>query len=160
MPAGLTIRPEEALALIKYELRDFSGYMQNVLQHLQPEALIHAGLYDIAPLQQWYNGRIVLLGDAAHATTPNVGQGAGQAVEDAYVLAQCLAGEKNIAVAFKKYRQLRIKRVHKLVNTAWKLGRITNWKGPLLAGFRNMIVKKMPKKLSAAQLEFMYGIQL
>lgn len=160
LPAGRQIPPEEALALIRHELRDFPGYMQTLLQHLQPGALIHSDLYDIAPLHQWYKGRIVLLGDAAHATTPNLGQGAGQAIEDAYVLAKCLSLEKNIASAFEKYRHLRMKRVHTLVNLSWKIAKATNWKNPLMVALRNGIMKNIPAGAAARQLEFIYGVQL
>lgn len=160
MPAGLTITPEEALAFIKKELHHFPKYMHDVMEHLRPEALIHSDLYDIAPMRQWYNGRIVLLGDAAHATTPNLGQGAGQAIEDAYVLAKWLATEKNIATAFEQYRRQRIKRVHMLVNTSWQLARITNWKGPLLAALRNTLLKSVPAGMASKQIDLVYGVQL
>ncbi|WP_119080466.1 FAD-dependent monooxygenase [Chitinophaga alhagiae] len=160
MPAGLKIPPEEALAFIKKELRHFPGYMHNVMEHLQPEALIHSDLYDIAPMRQWYNGRIVLLGDAAHATTPNLGQGAGQAIEDAYVLAKWLATEKNITSAFEKYQRQRRKRVHMLVRTSWQLARITNWKGPLLAALRNTLLKSVPAGIAEKQIDLVYGVQL
>src|SRR5206468_4041213 len=53
--------------------------------------LVRADIFDFAPLRSWHGGRVVLTGDAAHATTPNLGQGACQAIESAYVLAQAVA---------------------------------------------------------------------
>ncbi len=91
MPAGTVFTPEAALAYIKTSLRSFEGYMQTVLEHLTADTLIHSDLYDIKPLEQWHKNRVVLPGDAAHATTPNLGQGASQAIEDAYLLARRLA---------------------------------------------------------------------
>lgn len=94
---------------------------------MQPHMLIHGDLYDLAPISQWHRGRAVLLGDAAHATTPNLGQGAGQAIEDALVLSQCLSGTADYSQAFKTYQQRRLKRTHKIVQMSMQLARITNW---------------------------------
>lgn len=160
MPAGTQPTPEASLQLIKSTLHNFPGYMQTVLQHLRPNTLIHSDLYDIAPLHQWVNGRIVLLGDAAHATTPNLGQGAGQAIEDAYALARCLATEKDIASATEKYCALRMKRVHTLVNIAWNLARATNLRNPLLIALRNGVMRNMPKRMADKQMDFIFGVQL
>lgn len=160
MPAGTARTPEAALQLIRSELRDFPGYMQILLQHLQPDTLIHSDLYDIAPLHQWVNGRIVLLGDAAHATTPNLGQGAGQAIEDAYVLARCLSKEQDIKLALEKYCNLRMKRVHGLVNMAWNLARATNLSNPLLVALRNGLMKCTPRAITEKQMDFIFGVQL
>ena len=71
------------------------------------------------PLKSFVNQRILLLGDA-HATTPNMGQGAGQAMEDAIVLVNCLA-EYDIEKALKRYDKLRVKHTQKLSNAQEKL---------------------------------------
>lgn len=66
-------------------------------------------LHDFAPLQRWSEGRVVLLGDAAHAMLPHQGQGANQAIEDAVTLAHCLAtaGEVGLSPAIERYERLR-----------------------------------------------------
>ena len=87
MPAGTHFTPEAAMQLIKSQLRDFPGYFQTALRQLAPNTLIHSDPYDISPLQRCVNGRIMLLADAAHACTPNLSQGADQAIKDAYTLA-------------------------------------------------------------------------
>ena len=51
-------------------------------------------LHDLAPLERWHTDRVVLMGDAAHAMVPHQGQGANQTIEDAIVLADCLAGAR------------------------------------------------------------------
>ncbi len=58
----------------------------------------------------WHRGRIVLLGDAVHATTPHLGQGAGMAIEDAVVLAEELVHAKTPEAAFRAYRERRFER--------------------------------------------------
>ncbi|MGX5818803.1 FAD-dependent monooxygenase [Chitinophaga lutea] len=160
MPAGQRISPGQALTFIRGQLQDFPGYISRTLPHLTPESLIHGDLYDIAPLRTWYKGRAVLLGDAAHATTPNLGQGAGQAIESAWVLVQCLAATGDYGAAFSRYQQRRIARVHKIVGLSWQLAKFTNWKGRLLTGFRNGLMKNMPASLAKKQLEFLYGVEL
>lgn len=61
-----------------------------ILDRLRDERIIEWQVYDIPPLPRWHSGRVVLIGDAAHAASPTLGQGAGMALEDGYVLGQCL----------------------------------------------------------------------
>lgn len=91
-------------------LAEFAGW------HPQLQAIISAvdsantwALYDRDPLPQWSVGRIVLLGDAAHAMLPYMAQGAVQSMEDAAVLAKCLADtdQNHIEVALRRYEQHR-----------------------------------------------------
>ena len=67
-------------------------------------------LFDLAPLERWHTGHVVLMGDAAHAMVPHQGQGAGQTIEDAIALADCLAGANDLAPALRRYEQGRRKR--------------------------------------------------
>ncbi len=66
-------------------------------------------IYDRDPLERWTNGRVALLGDAAHAMLPFFAQGAAQAIEDAYVLAECLreASSADAPKALERYEQIR-----------------------------------------------------
>jgi salicylate hydroxylase len=61
-------------------------------------------LFDLAPLERWHTDRVVLMGDAAHAMVPHQGQGANQTIEDAIVLADCLAGADDLAAALHAYQ--------------------------------------------------------
>ena len=70
------------------------------------------GLFTRPLTQNWGRGRIQLIGDAAHAMLPNAGQGAGQAFEDAYILARWLEARRDPAEAFANFRRVRIPRVH------------------------------------------------
>jgi 2-polyprenyl-6-methoxyphenol hydroxylase-like FAD-dependent oxidoreductase len=81
----------------------------------------------------WYRDRIVFLGDAIHATTPNLAQGGCQAIEDAYCLALCLQKyPADHQKAFQTYYELRHKKAHFVVNTSWKLGKLAHSGNPLL----------------------------
>ena len=66
----------------------------------------------------WYRGRVTLLGDAAHATTPHLGQGAGMAIEDSLVLAEELAGQETIAAALAAYHARRQPRCSYIVESS------------------------------------------
>jgi len=70
------------------------------------------GLYDRRPLNSWTSGRLVLLGDAAHAMLPHLGQGANQSVEDAFALAAVLRGASpgDAPAALRHYAQVRRRR--------------------------------------------------
>ena len=69
-------------------------------------------LHDLAPLERWHTDRAVLMGDAAHAMVPHQGQGANQTIEDAIVLADCLAAATrgDLAPALRRYAERRRKR--------------------------------------------------
>jgi salicylate hydroxylase len=70
------------------------------------------GLFTRPLTENWGRGRIQLIGDAAHAMLPNAGQGACQAFEDAYILAQWLEACRDPVEAFANFRRVRIPRVH------------------------------------------------
>lgn len=160
MPAGSVFTPEAAVAYIKTSLASFEGYMQTVLQHLSADTLIHSDLYDIKPIERWHQDRVVLLGDAAHATTPNLGQGASQAIEDAYMLARCLATSPGYAKAFAAYQQKRMGRAVKIVSMSRGLSMLTNLKCKISVWFRNQLMKRMPAGMAERQMAFLYDVNL
>ena len=75
----------------------------------------HYPIYDMPELQQWSAGRVLLMGDAAHAVTPHSGQGASLAIEDGVVLAACLADSQDHVGAFARFEQLRRERSHRAI---------------------------------------------
>ena len=72
-------------------------------------------VYDMPKLPCWHNGRVVLIGDAAHAVGPHAGQGASMAIEDALVLAASLDAEQSHEVAFRRFEKLRRERIDQAV---------------------------------------------
>ena len=71
--------------------------------------------YDMPSVPTWHRGPMVIVGDAAHATSPSSGQGASMAIEDAVVLAKCLRDLPDVSRAFAAYEQLRRERVERVV---------------------------------------------
>jgi salicylate hydroxylase len=111
-------------------------------------------LYTMPDGGAWQSGHIALLGDAAHAMLPFAAQGAGMAIEDAAVLAQCLgdtADDGNIPAALKRYEALRKPRVTRVQRTARQQGRIYHLQGPMAVA-RDTVMRLLgPDRLQARQ---------
>ncbi|WP_324283023.1 FAD-dependent monooxygenase [Cyanobacterium aponinum UTEX 3222] len=99
-----------------------SPLLDEILQDLgkTEETCYKWGLFTHQPLPYWSKGKVTLLGDAAHPMLPFQAQGAGMAIEDAYVLANCLSLETKIETALFKYQQLRQERATKVQQTSRK----------------------------------------
>ncbi len=92
-------------------LADFAGWHPTI-QRLLSEAdeLYRWALFDRAPLATWVEGRVALMGDAAHPMLPFLAQGAAMAVEDAWTLASCLSQDQPVHQALKAYEKQRFAR--------------------------------------------------
>jgi len=89
---------------------------RDVLKHTNADDLVAIGSIESMPsLPHWYRGRMVLVGDAAHAPSPSSGQGASMSVESAIQLARCLRDLPDLPSAFAAYERLRRDRVEKVV---------------------------------------------
>ena len=137
---------------------EFHEPVQEVLSLTPPEALLWNDINDLKPIPSFSKGRVVLLGDAAHATTPNMGQGACQALEDVAVLGSLLM-KNDYETAFLKYDQLRVPRTHKVVNQSWQLGKMAQWENPLAVGFRNLLLKSMPASVNEKQMDSLLNVE-
>lgn len=111
-------------------------------------------MHDLSPVPRWHRERMVLVGDAAHVTSPSSGQGASLAIEDAVILARCLRDLPGHPQAFARYQQLRWQRVKKIFDDA---ARVNSAKaaGPVTRRLRDMLMPLMfrlanPAKAQAA----------
>ena len=80
-------------------------------------------VYDLVSLPAWHRDAVCLIGDAAHAIGPHVGQGASFALEDAFVIAKCLRDISDPATAFARFEQVRRARVEPVVQQSRRTGR-------------------------------------
>src|SRR5262245_44269376 len=80
-----------------------------------PEVERDYPIFDMPPLPVWHSGRVVLVGDAAHAVGPHAGQGAAMAIEDAVALGACVVEASDAVIAFRRYEALRRPRVAAVV---------------------------------------------
>jgi 2-polyprenyl-6-methoxyphenol hydroxylase-like FAD-dependent oxidoreductase len=84
---------------------------------------------------------VTLLGDAAHAMTPNKGQGACQAIEDALVLSRQLVGEPDVTVALRAYEDARRRRTASIQRESRMIGRLGRWQTRVACGVRDRIIR-------------------
>lgn len=132
---------------------DLPQDIQNLIKATPKESLLLNDIIDLQPINQWSKSKIALVGDAAHATTPNMGQGACQAVEDAFVLGKLFQKSDEVEAIFAQYEQLRRPKVANIVKTSWHIGKISQWENPLAIWSRNQLFKILPNTLSQKQLE-------
>jgi 2-polyprenyl-6-methoxyphenol hydroxylase-like FAD-dependent oxidoreductase len=106
-------------------LRDFGGILGGIGSAIRSSAQINYRPLEVlmAP-PPWYRGRVILIGDAAHATTPHLASGAGIAVEDALVLAELLQGEGTADSAFEQFMARRYERCRMVVQNSVRLGEL------------------------------------
>jgi 2-polyprenyl-6-methoxyphenol hydroxylase-like FAD-dependent oxidoreductase len=132
----------------KSELRKaFAGWHEPIVSLIDATVdsnILKHRAFDIAPLSRWGIGRITLMGDAAHPCTPNLGQGACMALEDALVLAQCAAGEDSLEKALRRYEQRRRSRTAHIQQRSLLMGRIGQWQNPLFVAARNIVTSLLP----------------
>lgn len=135
--------------------RIFGRYHQpvpHVLAQTRDEDVIWNDIIDLEPIAQFAFNNIVLLGDAAHAITPNMGQGACQAIEDAVVLAEQLTSGQEPADAFLAFEKRRLKRTRFIVERSWRLGKMAQWEAPMLIFLRNILLRLVPARLNERQM--------
>ena len=125
--------------------------VRRLIEATPADRILRTDICDRQPIERWHHERVVLLGDAAHAMTPNLGQGAGQAIEDAVVLDECLATESSLEGALLRYEQRRVARANGIVRASRQFGAVAQWSNPVAAWTRNLAMSLMPASMGAAQ---------
>ncbi|WP_342085597.1 FAD-dependent oxidoreductase [Dyadobacter sp. OTU695] len=116
-------------------------------------------IYDIPNLPQWHQGRVCLIGDAAHATAPHIGQGASLALEDTLVLAQCIRDFADLPTAFARFQSLRQARVETIIRQARKVGDSKTVPNRFQQFFRDLLLPLFVK-LEARKMDWVYGYRV
>jgi len=128
LPKGLD---EDRNTVTQDLTRYFAGWaepVQKLISAINPETTNRIEIHDIEPFDTLVKGKIALLGDSAHSTTPDIGQGGCSALEDAVVLGQCFAKTPDIEAALLDYQSERRFRVKDLVLKARKRCDVTHGK--------------------------------
>ena len=140
-------------------LSRFGGWHEpipSVIRATEDADLYFDGLYHREPVARWGRGRVTLLGDAAHPMTPDLGQGAAQAIEDAVVLARSLKEKGEPEAALRLYEDRRLARAAYVVRQSLRAGRIAQMENPLACRMRDAALKILPRRaLVGAQLKQM-----
>ncbi|KDN21504.1 FAD-dependent monooxygenase [Amycolatopsis rifamycinica] len=97
------VRFDDEKAEVTRRIGSWHDPIPELIDRTPPGSVIHIDIHDLDPLPTYVRGRVALLGDAAHAMSPDRGQGAGQSLEDAVVLAAALATEPTVEAALHRY---------------------------------------------------------
>jgi 2-polyprenyl-6-methoxyphenol hydroxylase-like FAD-dependent oxidoreductase len=142
------VRHTDALDAMRRRFGTWHEPIPALLDATRPDAVLHHDIHElVTPLPAFTAGRIALLGDAAHAMTPNLGQGACQALEDAAVLAAALATEPTVASALARYDAERRPRTQSVARAARQAGRLgQQLTHPLAVAARNTALRLAPSR--------------
>jgi 2-polyprenyl-6-methoxyphenol hydroxylase-like FAD-dependent oxidoreductase len=116
--------PKNELAdIMRERLKPFGGAIGDLAREIvDPNLVVYRPLESVLVPAPWYRGRIALIGDAAHAITPHLGQGAAQAVEDAVVLADELGKDKPLKDSLDSFAQRRCERCKFILEASLQIG--------------------------------------
>lgn len=129
LPVGLENQRSEYKTLLKQYFSGWCPQVQRLIDSIDEQKTNRVEIHDIEPFTQFYKGSVVILGDAAHSTTPDIGQGGCQAMEDAVYLARALQiNTLGLEDALKRYQNKRNERANELLLRARKRCDVTHMK--------------------------------
>ncbi len=138
----------------------FGGQVPDVLAALRsPEELIHNDLEE-RRAGRWHDGRVALIGDAAHAMTPNMGQGAAMALEDSMVLVELAREGLPVEELLPRLHERRSPRVHWVQSQSRRIGRMGQLEGRFVCRARNALLRVIPDSTSTSALRKMAGAEI
>lgn len=146
-------RAGDTVGDFKRRFAGFGGRVPDIIdQVIRPDDLL---LNDIEEVRcpVWHRGPVVLVGDAAHASTPNLGQGAAMAIEDVVVLAEVLAGGRPVAAGLAAWQARREKRARFVQAQSRRIGIVGQWENTVATAVRDTVARLTPGRA------FLAGIQ-
>jgi 2-polyprenyl-6-methoxyphenol hydroxylase-like FAD-dependent oxidoreductase len=155
MLEGAPDAPEGRRQELLERFRGWHEPIQALLKATDEAAILRNDIYDLAPLDHWSDERVTLLGDAAHPTTPNLGQGACMALEDAVVLARCLREGQDLRTALKEYESRRRPRTSAITRRSWRVGQLGQWENRALCRLRDRLLKRLPAGVRQRELQWL-----
>jgi 2-polyprenyl-6-methoxyphenol hydroxylase-like FAD-dependent oxidoreductase len=139
--------------------RNFSSVVLDLILNTDQASIHQTVLHDLKRLPIWHKGKVCLIGDAAHATTPNMGQGACQGIEDAYYISRYLSKSlQNTEEAFQQFESKRRKKVDYVVNNSWQFGKIAH--SAIGQPLMKLMLKLTPESVISSQMNKLYAIDI
>ena len=154
-PAGQKGLPKEQLYTL---YQSFAPFVSEIIRETAVPQIIQHDLYELKTIPTWHRRNSLLIGDAAHAMTPNLGQGAAQSIEDAWAITHCLKQAQSPQDAFLRFEQIRRKKATQVSNTSWQIGQVTNWQNSFLCQLRNSLFRLTPSQLAAKQRKQLFSV--
>jgi 2-polyprenyl-6-methoxyphenol hydroxylase-like FAD-dependent oxidoreductase len=140
-PGGADTDPKQAVLDL---FTDWAHPIPALLQATDVRNIARSDIYDLPRRESWGQGRVTLLGDAAHSMVPALGQGACQAIEDGVVLARHLASADDEGAALRAYEHERIERTWPMVRRARRLGKLMQGDNAVIGVVRNNFFRFSP----------------
>jgi len=141
------------------QFKDWYEPVRAVIQATPETGFVRQDIYDRVPIDVWGKGRVTLLGDAAHATTPTLGQGGCMAIEDAVVLARNVTQGPDIPSSLLRYAEQRKGRANGIVRQARRHGVLYHASNPLLGTVRDVFLKRAPVSIAMKEVEKLMGYE-
>jgi 2-polyprenyl-6-methoxyphenol hydroxylase-like FAD-dependent oxidoreductase len=160
-PAKEPDLPEGRITYLRERFGNFGWIVPTLLQSLHDPAAIFSDDIDQVVLETWYRGRVVLLGDAAHAVSPTTAMGGAMALEDAHVLAEELhqVDAADVEQALARYVTRRKPRIAQLQQTSDFLVWVASIERPIVAFVRNTVIHLLPSSFLLQGMEPMLETQ-
>lgn len=156
---GETVAPQWPVDTQRELMRLFDGWYRPVLQLIESTSaasILRTGAFDLRPSQTWGRGRVTLLGDAIHPTTPNLGQGGCMAIEDAMILARCLKEYGPDESALRKYEKLRFKRTTAIARYSRIYGSVGQWENIFARALRRSVLSLVPESVALRLIQIVF----
>jgi 2-polyprenyl-6-methoxyphenol hydroxylase-like FAD-dependent oxidoreductase len=149
--------PEDRKAEVLSLFHAWHEPIRSLIESTPAGSIIKNDARDRHALRRWGEGRVTLMGDAAHPITPNVGQGACMAIEDAACLAKCVTSSSDVAGAFRAYETLRRRRTAHVARQARYIGAIGQWENPWVVRGRDLITRLVLSRAPDMRLNPIYA---
>lgn len=157
-PANNKVFSRYTIKDLQQNFADYHDPITRVLAETKDQQLIWNDIIDIKPLKNLAFGNILFIGDAGHATTPNMGQGACQAIEDVAVLIDELKKTTDVALAFQIFEKRRLKRTRYITETSWSIGKVAQWENPVSIIVRDTLMRILPEEVKQYKLKKLLSV--
>ena len=159
-PAGADDGEEGAQAKLLRLFHSWHAPVPQLIAATPAAAILKNDACDRPPARRWGRGRVTLLGDAAHPTTPNMGQGGCMAIEDGAVLANALVRHAEIPAALREYERRRFRRVAGIVRQSLLYGQVAQWERPAAVRLRDALFRLIPDAVSRRAMRGMFAFDV
>lgn len=156
-PEGGKDDPQGLKAKLMRLFSNFHSIVGELIGGTPIDKIIRSDIHDLARLKHWHRGPVALIGDAAHATTPNMGQGACQGIEDAWFLGQAVSQGAGFEQAFAQFEAARRAKVDFVVNNSWRFGQMAHSSAGRF--LMRALIKLIPESATEKQMQRLLQVE-
>ena len=157
-PASAAGSEAKERELLLERFADWHEPIPAIIEATAPEAIIRTPLLELTPLPAWTSGRVALLGDAAHAMLPNLGQGGCQAIEDAAALGRSLRNGVEVPEALRAYEHARKPRADDIARQSRRMSAVAHLRNPAATTLRNLAMRAAPAGTTFRRLDALVNV--